>query len=98
MCKLCFLIGHSQECQDVVNGINFYIRPNTSYCLNCPYMSGLWMINNDFVSNAVSASEYTVFSNNSLLMRRSVEGPYQCGEFPTIHQFQVVLASKLNRY
>ena len=57
------------------------------------------MINLDPLTDFVSASEHEVFPNNSLLMRRSVTGSYQCGTtFPNILQFDVEVASKYNKY
>ena len=97
MCnKLLFSLGHSQECQDVANNLNFYILPNSSFCVNCPFMNVSWTINNFPLETFFSsASDYTVFPNNSLLVRTSEEGAYQCGNaFPDIHQFTVALASK----
>ena len=52
------------------------------------------MIDLDPLTDFVSTDDFTVFPNNSLLMRRSVAGPYQCGStFPDVHQFDVELAS-----
>ena len=62
-------------------------------------MNEPWMINLDPLTDFVSASEHEVFPNNSLLMRRSVAGSYGCGTtFPNIHQFDVEVASKYNKY
>ena len=90
-----FIVGHSQECQTVADGGRLFILPNSSICVNCPFMNVEWSINLNSLDNNVSTIEHTIFPNNSLLIRRSVEGSYQCGrEIPNIHQFDVVFASK----
>ena len=94
----CFVIGHSQECQTVTDGGRLFVLPDSSYCVNCPLMNAPWTINVLSLDNFVSASEYMIFSNNSLLMRTSVEGSYQCGTIENGHQFDVELASKYDGY
>ena len=62
-------------------------------------MNVAWTINLDPLDSFVSTDDYTIFSNNSLLMRRTVEGSYQCGTFPMpTHQFRVILFSKWSEY
>ena len=88
-------VGYGQKCQDVANNVNFYILPNSSFCVNCPFMNVSWTIDLIPLETALSTSNYTVFPNNSLLVQTSVAGAYQCGNvFPDIHQFTVDIASK----
>ena len=86
--------GYGQVCIDVAHEANLFILPNASYCVNCPYINETWTIELLSVDTFVSTIEYTIFSNNSLLMRRSVAGTYQCGNIhPMFLQFEVIFAS-----
>ena len=90
-----FIVGHSQECQTVGDGQRLFILPNSSLCVNCPFMNVEWSIDLNPLDDQDPPIEYTIFPNNSLLIRRSVEGSYQCGiTIGSTNQFDVTFASK----
>ena len=94
--KLFPSIGHSQECQNVADAGNFFIQQGSSFCVNCP-VSGpsiQWTINLVPLAGFTPPLGYTVFPNNSLLMRSNEVGNYQCEDNGNTHQFTVVLAGK----
>ena len=94
--KLCFPLGHSQECQDVADAGNFFIQQGSSFCVNCPVSGSSiqWTIDLVPLVGVIPPLDYTVFPNNSLLMRSSQEGDYQCEDNGNTHQFTVILAGK----
>ena len=89
-------IGHSQECQNVADAGNFYIQQGSgSFCVNCPVLGASiqWTIGLVLLAD-IPSLDYTVLPNNSLLMRSSQEGAYQCGDNGNTHQFRVTLAGE----
>jgi len=85
-------------CEDAADGGIFYIRSNSSFCVNCPISGSVeWLIDLVLLENINPALDCMVLSNNSLLMQSSVEGVYQCRSTTNTlnnHQFRVFLASK----
>ena len=96
--KLCFPLAHSQECQNVADSGNFFIQQGSAFCVNCPLSGSVqWTIGNLLLADVSPPLDYTILSNNSLLMRSSQVGSYQCEDsaLTDTHQFIVILAGKL---
>ena len=95
---LCLPLGHGQECQDVAASVIFYIQQGSSFCVNCPLTGSSiqWLIDSVSVDSLSPPLNHTVFTNNSLVMKSSKTGSYQCvNSMLTRHQFTVALAGKI---
>ena len=88
-----YFSGQGQECQNVTDAGNFFIQQGSSFCVNCPVTGASiqWTIDLVPLAGVIPSLNYEVFPNNSLLMRSSQEGDYQCAN---THQFTVVLAGQ----